>query len=230
MPDDRSSPSRRLTTESERCIAAAALSAVRRGDRSTFLFVAVCFWSLVLAALPVRPRNAPRAREGVARLRWRRRHWRAHPARAPVGEPFERFERALTDRHYGGFGVGLWLSQEIVQARAGSISMQSEPDRVRRSPYSCRFTFHTFRFGRIDPRAARSPPWCRHPTKQTAMRFMMIEPARVCVRRRARPRGSRRDGRYNHELRRAGVLLDLNGLKSTANGANVNSAATSAAP
>lgn len=42
---------------------------------------------------------------------------------------FERFERAVPDRHYGGFGVGLWLTREIVHAHRGTISVESTPGR-----------------------------------------------------------------------------------------------------
>lgn len=47
--------------------------------------------------------------------------------RADQQRIFERFERAVTERQYGGFGVGLWLSREIVKAHAGSIAVASEP-------------------------------------------------------------------------------------------------------
>jgi PAS domain S-box-containing protein len=40
---------------------------------------------------------------------------------------FDRFERAVSDREYGGFGVGLWVAKEIVVAHGGSISVQSAP-------------------------------------------------------------------------------------------------------
>ncbi len=40
---------------------------------------------------------------------------------------FERFERAVPEKHYGGFGVGLWLAQQIVHAHGGSIETRSEP-------------------------------------------------------------------------------------------------------
>jgi signal transduction histidine kinase len=40
---------------------------------------------------------------------------------------FERFERAASARHYGGFGLGLWIVQRIVSASGGSVSVQSEP-------------------------------------------------------------------------------------------------------
>ena len=40
---------------------------------------------------------------------------------------FGRFERAVSERHYGGFGVGLWLCQQIVQAHGGKIEVASAP-------------------------------------------------------------------------------------------------------
>ncbi|HEX8821951.1 MAG TPA: ATP-binding protein, partial [Archangium sp.] len=40
---------------------------------------------------------------------------------------FERFERAVSVRHYGGFGIGLWIVREIVQALGGSIEVESAP-------------------------------------------------------------------------------------------------------
>ncbi|HXN40849.1 MAG TPA: hybrid sensor histidine kinase/response regulator [Myxococcaceae bacterium] len=39
---------------------------------------------------------------------------------------FERFERAAPDRHYGGFGVGLWLSKRIIDAHGGTIDISSQ--------------------------------------------------------------------------------------------------------
>ena len=39
---------------------------------------------------------------------------------------FGRFERAVSDRHYGGLGLGLWISQEIVEAFGGRIEVESE--------------------------------------------------------------------------------------------------------
>jgi PAS domain S-box-containing protein len=38
---------------------------------------------------------------------------------------FERFERAVAPRHYGGFGLGLWIVRQIVDALHGSISVDS---------------------------------------------------------------------------------------------------------
>ena len=39
---------------------------------------------------------------------------------------FHKFERAVSDRNYGGLGLGLWLTQEIVQAMGGTISVSSQ--------------------------------------------------------------------------------------------------------
>jgi signal transduction histidine kinase/tetratricopeptide (TPR) repeat protein len=38
---------------------------------------------------------------------------------------FERFERAVSVKHYGGFGIGLWLVREIVQALGGTVQVSS---------------------------------------------------------------------------------------------------------
>ena len=39
---------------------------------------------------------------------------------------FERFERAVSDRHYGGLGLGLWIVRQVVDALGGSIQVESE--------------------------------------------------------------------------------------------------------
>jgi signal transduction histidine kinase len=41
---------------------------------------------------------------------------------------FERFERAVPSRHYGGLGLGLYVAREVAHAHAGSILVASEPD------------------------------------------------------------------------------------------------------
>jgi PAS domain S-box-containing protein len=40
---------------------------------------------------------------------------------------FERFERLVSDQHYGGFGLGLWIVKQIVDALGGTIAVASEP-------------------------------------------------------------------------------------------------------
>ncbi len=42
---------------------------------------------------------------------------------------FQRFERAVSDRHYGGFGLGLWIVRQIVTAMGGEVSLESEEGR-----------------------------------------------------------------------------------------------------
>ncbi|HXU64105.1 MAG TPA: HAMP domain-containing sensor histidine kinase [Polyangia bacterium] len=41
---------------------------------------------------------------------------------------FERFERAVPEKHFGGFGLGLWLAQKIVKAHGGQIRVSSQPN------------------------------------------------------------------------------------------------------
>ncbi len=40
---------------------------------------------------------------------------------------FDRFERAVSGRHYGGLGLGLWIVRQIVEALGGSIEVASVP-------------------------------------------------------------------------------------------------------
>ena len=42
------------------------------------------------------------------------------------GRLFERFARFAPARHYGGFGLGLWIARVIVEAHGGTIGVHSQ--------------------------------------------------------------------------------------------------------
>ena len=46
-----------------------------------------------------------------------------------LGRIFGRFERAASERNYGGLGLGLWIVRQVVDAMGGTISVESQPDR-----------------------------------------------------------------------------------------------------
>jgi signal transduction histidine kinase len=65
--------------------------------------------------------------DGVATLRIRDRGIGIAPE--DQARIFDRFERAASFRHYGGMGLGLWLSRAIVEGMGGRIEVDSEPGR-----------------------------------------------------------------------------------------------------
>ena len=48
-------------------------------------------------------------------------------AAAERGRIFDRFERAVSSRHYGGLGLGLYIVRRIVDAHAGAIAVEGAP-------------------------------------------------------------------------------------------------------
>jgi signal transduction histidine kinase len=44
-----------------------------------------------------------------------------------LGRIFGRFERAVSERHYGGLGLGLFITEQIVRALGGTIAVESQP-------------------------------------------------------------------------------------------------------
>ena len=40
---------------------------------------------------------------------------------------FERFERAVSERHYGGLGLGLWICRKLVSGMDGTLEVESTP-------------------------------------------------------------------------------------------------------
>jgi PAS domain S-box-containing protein len=51
---------------------------------------------------------------------------------ADQGRIFQRFERAVSTRSFGGFGLGLWIVREVVEAHGGTVTVDSAPGRGAR--------------------------------------------------------------------------------------------------
>jgi signal transduction histidine kinase len=51
---------------------------------------------------------------------------------AHVERIFERFERQVSSRHYGGFGLGLWIARQIVETSGGHVRVESTPGKGSR--------------------------------------------------------------------------------------------------
>jgi PAS domain S-box-containing protein len=48
------------------------------------------------------------------------------------GQIFDRFERAVSSREYGGLGLGLYIARQILDAHGGSVRVESEPGKGAR--------------------------------------------------------------------------------------------------
>jgi signal transduction histidine kinase len=68
---------------------------------------------------------AVEARGGVARLSVKDYGIGVEPA--SKSRIFERFERGVSTAHYGGLGLGLYISRKIVEAHGGLVRVESEP-------------------------------------------------------------------------------------------------------
>ena len=63
--------------------------------------------------------------DGHARLSVRDRGIGIEPAQQR--RIFERFERAVSERHYGGLGLGLYVTRSLVESMGGTIQVESRP-------------------------------------------------------------------------------------------------------
>ncbi|MFP2923750.1 ATP-binding protein [Pyxidicoccus sp. 3LG] len=67
------------------------------------------------------------AADGAARLTVRDEGIGIDPEHLP--RLFGRFERAVSERHYGGLGLGLYITRTLVEAQGGRVRVESEPGR-----------------------------------------------------------------------------------------------------
>ena len=65
------------------------------------------------------------ATEGAARYRIRDGGIGTAPEEVP--HLFQPFGRAVSPRHYGGLGLGLFIARQIVEMHGGTIGVTSEP-------------------------------------------------------------------------------------------------------
>lgn len=49
-------------------------------------------------------------------------------APADIQRIFQRFEQLVSAKHYGGFGLGLWIAHQMAAAHGGDIDVESVPD------------------------------------------------------------------------------------------------------
>jgi PAS domain S-box-containing protein len=63
--------------------------------------------------------------EDRARLRVRDEGIGIHPE--ALERIFNRFERAVSERHYGGLGLGLYVTRQIIEAMGGTVKAESTP-------------------------------------------------------------------------------------------------------
>ena len=89
-----------------------------------------------------------RAHDGTATLAVHDRGMGISPERQP--RIFDRFERGVSAEHFGGLGLGLYISRRIVEAHGGSIRVDSQPDSGS--------TF-TIELPLAEPRPTAARPW-----------------------------------------------------------------------
>ena len=68
---------------------------------------------------------------------------------------FERFERAVSERNFGGLGLGLWIARNIVESHGGTIAVDSRPGE------GARFTVELPASSSTAGRAPTAPPVLR---------------------------------------------------------------------